>query len=164
MVKQNLLLMAEYNIWATERLAQTLSTVRNHDFHQEIGLYFKSLIGTLNHLLLGEHYIWYRRFVEGVSPRHELSEIVEPHPQLCIQQLLEKSHHWIEFIHHLSDEQLQGDLHYHRANGEALSLPFTATLMHVFNHGTHHRGQISAGLTMLGYTCPELDLVYMLAE
>lgn len=36
------------------------------------------------------------------------------------------------------------------------------TLGHVFNHGTHHRGQISAALTSLGQPAPELDLVTML--
>ena len=36
------------------------------------------------------------------------------------------------------------------------------TLAHVFNHGTHHRGQITAALTALGQPCPELDLVYFL--
>mgnify|MGYP003483959232 FL=1 len=45
-----------------------------------------------------------------------------------------------------------------------LTLPYSATLLHIFNHGTHHRGQITAALTSLGYSCPELDLVYMLIE
>jgi len=34
----------------------------------------------------------------------------------------------------------------------------------VFNHGTHHRGQISAALTALGHPSPELDMVIMLRE
>ena len=42
------------------------------------------------------------------------------------------------------------------------SLPFAPALLHVFNHGTHHRGQITAALTALGQPCPELDLVYFL--
>lgn len=164
MDKNNLLLMAEYNTWATQRLAQILDQVSEDDFHKDIGLFFKSLIGTLNHLLVGEHYIWYPRFTAGISPARSLSEIIEPNSQLCIQQLCDKAHNWVDYIQALSDEQLQGKLHYRRVNGESLSLPVTATLMHIFNHGTHHRGQISAGLTMLGYPCPEIDLVYLLAE
>ncbi|MBL1260671.1 MAG: hypothetical protein COB33_009105 [Thiotrichaceae bacterium] len=36
---------------------------------------------------------------------------------------------------------------------------------HVFNYGTHHRGQVSSIVTQLGYPCPEMDLVYyMLAR
>lgn len=45
-----------------------------------------------------------------------------------------------------------------------MSTPFAATLAHVFNHGTHHRGQITAAITALGCSCPELDLVWMLQE
>ncbi|WP_407646218.1 DinB family protein [Glaciimonas soli] len=30
----------------------------------------------------------------------------------------------------------------------------------IFNHGTHHRGQLSAALTSMGYDCPEIDLIY----
>ena len=45
-----------------------------------------------------------------------------------------------------------------------MRLPFAATLAHVFNHGTHHRGQITAALTALGQPCPELDMVYLLQE
>jgi uncharacterized damage-inducible protein DinB len=37
-------------------------------------------------------------------------------------------------------------------------------MMHVFNHGTHHRGQVTAALTMLGHESPSIDLVYMLQE
>jgi hypothetical protein len=41
-------------------------------------------------------------------------------------------------------------------------LAFAATLAHVFNHSTHHRGQITAALTAMGQPAPELDMVYML--
>lgn len=65
MNKNNLLILAEYNIWATKRLIQSLEKIDNDDFYKDVGLYFKSIAGTLNHLLLGEHYLWYSRFNEG---------------------------------------------------------------------------------------------------
>ncbi|OTG83586.1 DinB family protein [Acinetobacter sp. ANC 4648] len=164
MCKEQLLLMAQYNIWATKRLAQHLKTVNDEDLYRDSGLFFKSIFGTLNHLLLGEHYLWYPRFTAGISPTIALSTSIETECFLCLEQLITKSQHWIDFIHALTDKQLIGNLSYRRVNGEELCLPFTATLMHVFNHGTHHRGQITAALTALGYDCPELDLVYMLAE
>ena len=43
-----------------------------------------------------------------------------------------------------------------------LAAQIEIVLAHVFNHGTHHRGQITAALTALGQPCPELDLVYFL--
>jgi uncharacterized damage-inducible protein DinB len=38
-------------------------------------------------------------------------------------------------------------------------VPFAAALSHAFNHTTHHRGQITAAITMLGHECPEIDLL-----
>ena len=160
----SLLLMAQYNIWATQRLCQNLESVSDDDFYKDVGLYFKSIFGTLNHLLLGEHYLWYPRFAEGISPNLKLNDVIEEDPKICLAQLQIKSHQWIAFIHTLNAARLLGNLSYTRVNGEKLTLPFMPTLLHVFNHGTHHRGQITAAMTAMGYECPELDLVYMLAE
>lgn len=160
----SLLLMAEYNIWATQRLCQNLESVSNDEFYKDVGLYFKSIFGTLNHLLLGEHYLWYPRFAEGISPNLKLNDVIEMDRKMCLAQLQIKSHQWLSFISTLDHERLQGSLSYTRVNGEQLTLPFMPTLLHVFNHGTHHRGQVTAAITAMGYECPELDLVYMLAE
>lgn len=164
MDQQHLLVLAEYNVWATLRLSESLKQVTEQDLNRDIGLFFKSILGTLNHLLVGEHYVWYPRFKDGISPVRSLSEIIEPDAQNCINQLIDKSYFWIDFIRELKQERLLGNLDYQRANGEALNLPFIATLIHVFNHGTHHRGQITAAMTMMGYSCSELDLVNMLVE
>ena len=61
-------------------------------------------------------------------------------------------------------EKFGHDLHYKTSAGQEMSLPYAATLLHVFNHGTHHRGQVTAALTSMGYPCPEMDMVYMLIE
>ena len=164
MDKQNLLLLAEYNIWATKRLAQALSRLSCTDFTKDVSLQFQSILGTLNHLLVGEHYLWYPRFKDGISNSYALDIVIEPDVEKCIQQLIDRSYLWVGFIHELTNQQILGVLNYTRSNGEVMSLPFTPTLIHVFNHGTHHRGQITAAITSLGYTCPELDLVYMLVE
>jgi len=163
-IKSHLLLLAQYNVWATHRLNECLKCVSDEHFYQDQGLFFKSIFGTLNHLLLGEHYLWYPRFAEGISPDRKLNDIVEVDKKACLEQLQIKSHQWILFLNSLDDECLNGNLNYKRINGEELSLPFIPTLMHVFNHGTHHRGQVTAAMTALGYECPELDLVYMMIE
>ena len=164
MSNQNLLIMAQYNIWATARLTQSLQLITSEDFHRDVGLFFNSIAGTLNHLLLGEHYLWFSRFKEGTSPTIALDTILHLDKNTLLNEFNLKSQNWIDFIQQLDDERLKGQLTYRRVNGEQLTLPFAATLMHVFNHGTHHRGQITTALTMMGYPCPELDLVYMLAE
>ena len=71
---------------------------------------------------------------------------------------------WLPLLEIWPEHRLHGQLSYHRVAGGESSLPFAATLQHVFNHGTHHRGQITAALTMLGQPAPEIDLVYMLLQ
>lgn len=161
---ESLQLLARYNIWATTKLSQSLANVTDADFYRDSGLFFQSIFGTLNHLLLGEHELWFSRFAKGYSPTLQLNSIVEQDRHILIQTLQENALNWITFLNDLDSQDLAGNLNYQTSTGQPKSLPYAATLVHVFNHGTHHRGQISAALTALGYACPELDLVYMLVE
>lgn len=157
-------LMARYNVWATRKLNQTLKNISDEDFYADCGLYFKSIFGTLNHLLVAEHHLWFSRFALGQSPRMKLDTIVERNKLLLLQELETKATSWLDFLKQVNIENFKGDLDYQTSTGKQTSLPYAATLLHVFNHGTHHRGQITAALTSLGYACPELDLVYVLIE
>lgn len=164
MSKALLLQMAEYNIWATAKLVQQLEQLSKAELHQDCGLFFNSLFGTLNHLLVGEHYLWYPRFAIGQSASLALNQVIETDERELLQALVTKSKRWPHFIQQLDSTILAGDLSYTTTAGEACRLPYVTTLMHVFNHGTHHRGQMTAALTGMGYDCPELDMVYMLRE
>ncbi|WP_319922816.1 MULTISPECIES: DinB family protein [unclassified Acinetobacter] len=64
----------------------------------------------------------------------------------------------------LNQDLLNSLISYRSSRGQALQLPYAATLIHVFNHATHHRGQITAALIMLDYASPELDMIYMLLD
>ena len=136
--------LARYNVWATARVLDATAALPEHDYRRDVGLFFKSIHGTLNHLLVGEHLLWFRRFDEGISPTLALNAEVEPDRAALAERLQAGAACWEPLIARWPAE------------------PFAATLAHVFNHGTHHRGQITAALTALGQPCPELDLVYFL--
>ncbi len=157
-------MMARYNVWATKRLLQSVDELEEVSYRKDCGLFFKSIHGTLNHLLVGEHMLWYPRFALGISPKLGLGDEVEADRANLKQKLLQAVERWQPLIETFSKEHYGGQLNYTSSKGVALSLPFAATLAHVFNHGTHHRGQITATLTAMGHTCPEIDLVYMLLE
>jgi uncharacterized damage-inducible protein DinB len=156
--------LARYNAWATARLLGAVAALPDADYRRDTGLFFKSIHGTLNHLLVGEHLLWYVRFSEGVSPRMALDAEAEPDRTLLEQRLREGTARWEPLIASWPTERWEGTLDYVTTQGEAASLPFAATLAHVFNHGTHHRGQITAALTALGQPCPVLDFVYYLRD
>ncbi len=156
--------LARYNLWATQRLLGAVAPLDDAAYRKDTGLFFKSIHGTLNHLLVGEHHVWYQRFAKGLSPRLALDMEAESARDSLAQALIDGAANWQPLIATWSVERFEGQLDYTTTNGVAVSPPFAATLAHVFNHGTHHRGQITAALTILGYPCPVLDLVYMLQE
>lgn len=156
--------LARYNIWATAQLLQGLKNVSDEDFFKDNGLFFNSIFGTLNHILVGEHHLWFARFNEGRSDALALNSVVIADRHDLLAQLQQKSYRWLEFLAQLDPTLLSQELHYTASTGQTLSLPYAATLLHVFNHSTHHRGQITAALTQMGYACPVLDMVYMLVE
>lgn len=155
-------LLARYNVWATDRLLAAVQPLSADDYRRDMGLFFKSIHGTLNHLLVGEHRLWFVRFSEGTSPRVALDAEIETDRHRLAASLREGAARWAPLIAAWGPECWRGTLDYTTMRGTPASLPFAATLAHVFNHGTHHRGQITAALTALGQPCPELDLVYYL--
>ena len=154
--------LARYNVWATARVLDAVRALPEEAYRRDMGLFFKSIHGTLNHLLVAEHLLWQRRFAEGVSPKLALDEEAEPDRARLAARLLEGAARWQPLLESWPAARFEGTLDYTNTRGEDVALPFALTLAHVFNHGTHHRGQISAALTQLGQPGSELDMVYML--
>ncbi|QXL84378.1 DinB family protein [Comamonas sp. NLF-1-9] len=156
--------LARYNVWASTRLLDAVAPLDEADYRRDMGLFFKSIHGSLNHLLVAEHLLWWGRIAEGVSLKVALDGEAEPDRARLAQRLLQGAARWQPLIESWPASRFDGRFNYTTMGGEPVSLPFAATLAHVFNHGTHHRGQITAALTALGQRCPELDMAYMLQE
>ena len=154
--------LARYNVWATRRLFEHIDALSDDDYRRDAGLFFKSVHGTCNHLLLAEHQVWFPRFAEGVSNRVALNAEVESDRTALRDRSIEAAGRWAPLIESFADNRFAGTLDYATTKGVAQSLPFAPTLGHVFNHATHHRGQITAAITSFGQSGPELDLVMML--
>ena len=160
-MRSHFALLARYHGWATRRLYEHVDALSEADYRRDAGLFFRSVHGTLNHLLVADR-AWYARFARGESPQVVLDAELESDRVRLRLALGDSASNWLAFVRDVADERWTTDLHYRRGNGEPMTLPFAATLTHVFNHGTHHRGQITAAITSLGHECPELDLVRML--
>ena len=163
-LRDHLQTMARYNLWASKRLLAQVDLLPDADYRRDVGLFFKSVHGTLNHLLVAEQLLWFARFSRADSPVLALDAEAEPDRGRLRSRLTAGALAWVPLIEVWPEDRLSGMLDYRRSNGQAMSLPFTATLAHVFNHSTHHRGQITAALTAMGRPCPVLDLAAMLQE
>ena len=152
---------ARYHLWATQALYQHVDTLPEVFYRQPTGLFFGSVHGTLNHLAVADH-IWFARFARDESPALALNAEVEPERLRLRRRLLDAAAAWQPLIGSWPEAYLLGRMAYRRTDGQAMNLPLAATLAHVFNHGTHHRGQVTAALTAGGFACPALDLAWML--
>ena len=154
--------LTRYNVWATRRLFEHVDRLGEAEYRRDVGLFFKSVHGTCNHLLVAEHQVWFPRFAEGVSNRVALNAEVEADRTVLRDRLIEAAGRWQALIESFDAARFAGRLDYTTTRGVAQSLPFAPTLGHVFNHATHHRGQITAAISAMGHESPELDLVWML--
>ena len=155
---------AAYHQWATERLlGGSVEALPDAAYRADAGLFFRSIHGTLNHLLVAER-IWQARFIDDDSPRLALDTELFGDRAPLLAGLRAAAARWGDWLATLAPERLGGALRYTRNNGQAVVVPFAATLGHVFNHGTHHRGQITAALTSQGLASPELDWISQLQQ
>jgi uncharacterized damage-inducible protein DinB len=154
--------MARYHAWATERLLASVGPIPDEPYRKPCGLFFGSIHGTLNHLLLTDSEIWYPRFAQGQSASLALDAELESDRTVLASRLAAATKRWSEYVNSLDEFALGGDLRYTMTTGQARVLPMSGGLLHVFNHATHHRGQVTAALSMLGFEYEPLDLPYLI--
>lgn len=160
--KDQLAQMARYHGWATARVLSSIETIPEDAYRRPCGLFFQSIHGTLNHLLLTDSEIWYPRFTGGRQASLALDAEIESDRAALASRLITATSRWPGYIDSLSEAALADDLRFTMTTGQARTLPMPAALLHVFNHATHHRGQISAAVSMFGFECQPLDLPHLI--
>ena len=164
MPKTHFALLARYNKWANARLYNMAGALPEEAYRRNVGAYFGSLHGTLNHLLAADR-IWLRRLTgSGEHPDKLNATVCEDLSSLRTARQREDKR-ISGFVEQLEEAQLERPWDYKTLNGTPQRQPLGQILAHLFNHQTHHRGQAHAILTVLGVTEPDpLDLLIMLRE
>jgi uncharacterized damage-inducible protein DinB len=151
--------LAQYNRWANRRFYDDAASLPDAERKRPIGLFFGSVHGTLNHLLVADS-IWMRRMTgEGPQPERLNQILHEDFAELraAREQADERI---LGFVTALDDAGYERVLEYQNSSGRTFQQKLGPALMHFFNHQTHHRGQAHAGLTILGIREPaSLDLL-----
>lgn len=163
-MKAHFQMMAGYNAWANGRLYAAAGELRDADYRADLGAFFKSVHGTLNHLLVGD-LLWLARFRRQPRPPFNLDSILhEDRAELAAaRKVLDAD--ILRYVDGLTDADIAGDLTYGMVTrAQTVTQPLVQALAHFFNHQTHHRGQVHALLTRLTGDAPALDLVYYQRE
>jgi uncharacterized damage-inducible protein DinB len=156
--------LARYNSWANLRLYDAAAAIPDRDYRADRGAFFKSLHGTLNHLLVGDR-VWMRRLTgEGEAPTRLDAILFEDLAELRVARLAEDKR--IEaYIDGLDETKLSTTLTYLTITSPArIEQRLSEALDHFFNHQTHHRGQAHCLLTAIMGDAPSFDLILLQRE
>ena len=164
LLRDHFVTFARYNQWANRRLYAAAALMRDADYRADRGAFFKSVHGTLNHLLTTDR-IWMKRFTgQGEAPARLDAVLFDAFADLRGPREAEDAR-ILAYVESLDDAALEGVFRFARASSpELYEQQLGPALAHLFNHQTHHRGQAHAVLTGLGYDGPELDLLFFQRE
>ena len=163
-MKEHYATFARYNAWANRRLYDAAAQLSDADYRADRGAFFKSMHGTLNHLLTAD-WVWMHRFTgEGPSPTRLDAIHHDTLPELRAAREAE-DRRIIAYIDSLTEQKLAGTISYRRVSTpEEFVQPLAPALAHFFNHQTHHRGQAHTILCSFGRRDLVLDLLFFQRE
>ncbi len=154
-------MFAGYNAWANERIYNAAEKLSAEEYRVDRGAFFKSMHGTLNHILVADR-IWMKRFTgQGEAPATLDAILHEDFTALRAARDREDAR-ISAYIEQLTQAELAATFSYTTiTNPKQITQPLAPALDHFFNHQTHHRGQAHAILTGLRGRnfAPSLDLI-----
>lgn len=174
-LKDHFELLASYNQWMNAKVYEAAGQLSAADLAKDRGAFFGSILGTLNHILVGDT-IWLKRFAKHPSCLISLREVAglpEPNSldQIVFDDLGRLSEHrdWLDqrikhWVADLSDNDLDFILSYRNSKGIAFNKRYSSLILHFFNHQTHHRGQVSTLLSQAGKDIGVTDLLAQIPE
>lgn len=139
-MKKILLQLAAYNFWANKTILKSLATVSPDILQKDMGASFKSINGTLFHLMKAD-FIWWQRLQLAENVRMP-DEKLESNFEEVSREILRFSANWVDLVKESSETKLEHVFGYHNSKKAYFKQPVMETLIHVFNHQTYHRGQI----------------------
>jgi uncharacterized damage-inducible protein DinB len=164
--------LARYNRWMNERLYATAATLSDAERRRDLGAFFRSVHGTLNHLLLTDR-VWLGRLGDpawGVSrdaagdaiPVTALDQELYADFELLRAERTRTDAHLLTLVEGWDPSHADEMLRWRTmADGAPRAVPRGLALTHLFNHQTHHRGQVTTLLLQLGRDPGVTDLPAM---
>jgi uncharacterized damage-inducible protein DinB len=152
--------MARYNAWQNTQLRAAFDTLSDAELCADRKAFFGSIFNTANHILWADR-MWMARLGIGEAPDGDHLTLT-PTPAVWAGERYKTDARLLHWAEHLHAVDLKGDVNWRSvmANRD-FSHPFDLCVMHLFNHQTHHRGQIHAMLTAAGAEAPVTDILFM---
>jgi uncharacterized damage-inducible protein DinB len=156
-------LLARYNRWANERLYGACARLSEEAYLKPRKAFFGSIHGTLTHLLACD-ILWSDRLEGRPSEIHALDQALHPDLTGLSERRRAEDARLMAIMGRLDEAALGGTLRYSLLDGADFETPLPALLGTIFNHQTHHRGQVHNMLSQADLEPPPLDIIDYLDE
>lgn len=168
----NLRMLARYNQEINTQLLHCCTRLSTEELNRETHSFFPDIISYWNHLLFGDLILLARLannnlanfssdelkgFPQPISPTdsyfQNIDDIIDTRTRLDL--LI------IKFFNELTELECEKIMTYKTTEGELVCKPVALICQHIFNHQTHHRGQLTCILSQLGvdYGCMDLPVI-----
>jgi uncharacterized damage-inducible protein DinB len=157
-MKELLQQFAAYNIWANQKILEIILPLPEEKQKQEMPSSFKSIYDTVLHIWNAESIWWQRMKLEEriIFP----AENFKGNMQEMVNELLQQNRKWKDWIDNATDAALDHVFQYYTTKRELFKQPVYQMILHVFNHGTYHRGQLINMLRQLRIEkLPQTDFI-----
>jgi uncharacterized damage-inducible protein DinB len=151
-------LLALYNKAANHKMGDIIRTLRDAQWNREFGGYFSTIKQLCSHMYISD-YNWLKRFGRFrefhciKDPLFDRDLTYGSQPFVDVPMYLSKREELDDKLIMLMDELTEGDLErsisFTNMKGETVKKNVGGSVLHIFNHQTHHRGMISVYLDML---------------
>ncbi len=157
-------LMARYGQWQNDCIIRAASELTEAQRTADEGLFFGSLMGTLNHLLWGDQ-LWMSRLAGTAAPETasiQVSTTLHQDWLAYVEDRRNTDHQRLQWARNIQAHDTVGELSwYSQSQGRTVVRDRALLVVQMFNHGTHHRGQVHAVLTRYGVSTQDTDVPFL---
>ena len=165
---------SNYNKRLNDQVYLAASQLSPEELTQDQGAFFNSILGTLNHILVGD-LVWLNRFMFAIDDPKRVNSLKKlgtfPTPTQLNQIVYDNFselhsaraeldniiHHWL--YDDMTEATLASTIQYHNMKKEPACRNLAELISHLFNHQTHHRGQVTTLLSQLGLDVGTTDFL-----
>ncbi|MEN8133812.1 MAG: DinB family protein, partial [Pseudomonadota bacterium] len=152
---------AAYNRWMNEQLFAVCAEIPDAERKRDMGAFFSSIHGTLNHLLLSDR-LWMGRLTGEPFTITSLAQELYADFDDLRREREHEDQRILQWVAKLTEADLDSVISYISVvDKQQRRFRVEDVLLHLFHHQTHHRGQITTLISQLGHDFGETDLAFM---
>ncbi len=154
---KNFQLLANFNKWANTNIFSACKKLDDIEYKKDRKAFFSSIHGTLNHLLVVDS-AYISRMEDTDHGLKSMDQILYENIEDLEEGRIKEDKRLVDLVNRLSEENIQKEITYKSFDATKHTYTINFILMTLFNHQTHHRGQIHNMLSQAGVKPPQIDI------